>query len=187
MVCRAHVPGFRPRGDLALVGVDTTGRAAVVRVVPGQSYPCRRGVTEQWGKSGHRELDSNKWAAADLPAISVLRDITVLRRAGSRAERYRVLKNSINPLSLRQGYFGSSSLTSQLASALAFISRSTSAYTLVVSSDTWPSHARIVLMSTPERSRWVAVVWRMVCGLTRFWKRRSNMVAHPDTIEMLNN
>jgi hypothetical protein len=27
-----------------------------------------------------------KWAAADLPDISVLRDITVLRRAGSRAE-----------------------------------------------------------------------------------------------------
>src|SRR5258708_666642 len=83
MDCRAHVPGFRPRGDLALVGVDATGRAAVVRVVPGQSSPCRRGgATERWGKRGHRELDSNKWAAADLPAISVLRDITVLRNDG---------------------------------------------------------------------------------------------------------
>ena len=49
--------------------------------------PAEGGVTERWGKRGHRELDSNKWAAADLPAISVLRDITVLRRAGSRAER----------------------------------------------------------------------------------------------------
>src|SRR5947209_20007863 len=101
MVCRAHVPGFRPRGDLALVGVDTTGRAAVVRVVPGQSSPCRRGgATQRWGKRGHRELDSNKWAAADLPAISVLRDITVLRRAGSRAERsprgqFRILKRLV--------------------------------------------------------------------------------------------
>ena len=57
--------------------------------------------------------------------------------------------------------------TSQLASALAFISRSTSAYTFVVVSDTCPSHARMVLMSTPERSRWVAVVCRIVCGLTR--------------------
>ena len=44
---------------------------------------------------------------------------------------------------------GLSSSTSQLASALAFISRSTSAYTFVVVSDTCPSHARIVLMSTP--------------------------------------
>src|ERR1700722_18400317 len=60
MVCRAHVPGFRPRGDLALVGVDTTGRASVVRVVPGQSSPCQRGgATERWGKRGYRELDSN--------------------------------------------------------------------------------------------------------------------------------
>src|SRR6476646_8601963 len=88
MVCRAHVPWFRPRGDLALVGVDTTGRAAVVRVVPGQSSPCRKGwATERWGKRGHRELGSNNWAASDLPDISVLRDITVLRRAGGRAER----------------------------------------------------------------------------------------------------
>jgi hypothetical protein len=26
----------------------------------------------------------------------------------------------------------------------------------------------MVLMSTPERSRWTAVVWRTECGLTRF-------------------
>jgi hypothetical protein len=37
------------------------------------------------GKKGHRELDSNKWAAADLPALSIFRDMTVPRRAGSRA------------------------------------------------------------------------------------------------------
>ena len=71
----------------------------------------------------------------------------------------------------RQGFRGSSPPTSQLANALAFISRSTSAYTLVVASDTCPSQARIVLMSTPERSRWVAVVWRIVCGLTRLVAR----------------
>src|SRR5262249_33849173 len=84
MVCRALRPWFRPRGYLALVGVDTTGRAAVGRVVPGQSSPCKGGgATERWGKRGHRELESNKWAAADLPAISVLRDRTVLRRAAA--------------------------------------------------------------------------------------------------------
>src|SRR5271165_280940 len=38
----------------------------------------------------------------------------------------------------------------------------------VVSRDTWPSQARIVLMSTPARSRWTAVVCRIVCGLMRF-------------------
>jgi hypothetical protein len=43
----------------------------------------------------------------------------------------------------------------------AFVSRSTSAYTLVVSIETCPSHARIVLMSTPARRRCVAVVWRL--------------------------
>ena len=47
---------------------------------------------------------------------------------------------------------------STLANAVAFISMSTSAYTCVVSSETWPSHARMVLMSTPERRRWTAVV-----------------------------
>src|SRR5665811_1073981 len=39
---------------------------------------------------------------------------------------------------------------------------------LVVSSETCPSQARTVLMSTPARSRWVAVVWRIVWGLIRF-------------------
>ncbi|BCH19961.1 hypothetical protein MesoLjLa_68120 (plasmid) [Mesorhizobium sp. L-2-11] len=38
----------------------------------------------------------------------------------------------------------------------------------VVSNDTWPSQARIVLISTPARRRWTAVVCRIVCGLTRF-------------------
>jgi hypothetical protein len=32
-----------------------------------------------------------------------------------------------------------------------------------------PSQARIVLISTPARRRWVAVVCRMVCGLTLFF------------------
>ena len=54
--------------------------------------------------------------------------------------------------------------TSQLSSALAFISRSTSAYMFVVARDTWPNQARIVLMSTPARSRCVAVVCRIVWG-----------------------
>jgi hypothetical protein len=35
---------------------------------------------------------------------------------------------------------------------------------LVVASDTWPNHARIVLMSTPDRNMSVAVECRMVCG-----------------------
>ena len=53
--------------------------------------------------------------------------------------------------------------SSQFASTLAFISKSTSAYTFVVTIDTWPSHARIVLMSTLDRNRCVAVACRMVC------------------------
>ena len=53
---------------------------------------------------------------------------------------------------------------STLANAVAFISMSTSAYTWVVSRETCPSHARMVLMSTPERSRWTAVVCLMLCG-----------------------
>lgn len=87
---------------------------------------------------------------------------------------YSFRRNSIRPFSSRQdvlGFFRFLPFTSQLAKALVFISRSTSAYTFVVSSDTCPSHARIVLMSTPERRRWVAVVWRIVCGLTRLAAR----------------
>src|ERR1035437_266891 len=38
---------------------------------------------------------------------------------------------------------------------------------LVVSSETCPSQARTVLMSTPARSRWVAVVWRLFRGRNR--------------------
>lgn len=78
---------------------------------------------------------------------------------------------SIKPLSSRQGFLGFFPFlpsTSQLASALAFISRSTSACTLVVANDTCPSQARFVLMSTPARSKCVAIVCRMVCGLTLF-------------------
>jgi len=56
---------------------------------------------------------------------------------------------------------------SQAARAFALMARSVSAYILVVSSETCPSHALIVLRSTPARSRWVAVVWRIVCGLIR--------------------
>ena len=39
---------------------------------------------------------------------------------------------------------------------------------LVVSIETWPSQARMVLISTPARRRWVAVVCLGECGLTRF-------------------
>jgi hypothetical protein len=38
----------------------------------------------------------------------------------------------------------------------------------VVSTETWPSQSRTVLMSTPPRRRWVAVERRIVCGLTFF-------------------
>src|SRR5258708_27884279 len=71
-----------------------------------------------------------------------------------------VRRNSIRPVSSFHGLPFFFPLTSQLESALALVSRSTSAYTLVVVSDTCPSQARIVLMSTPERRRCVAVVWR---------------------------
>src|SRR5713226_3882948 len=39
---------------------------------------------------------------------------------------------------------------------------------LVVSTETWPNHARMVLISTPARKRCVAVVWRIVCGFHTF-------------------
>ena len=80
-----------------------------------------------------------------------------------RTPGYSVRKNSIRPLSSRQWWRtgGWSSATSQLARAFTFISRSTSTYTMVVLSETWPSQARIVLMSTPARSKCVAVVCRL--------------------------
>lgn len=81
---------------------------------------------------------------------------------------YRDCRNAISPASSRHGFVGLLIATWQVASALAFISRSTSAYMLVVFSETWPNHARMVLISTPARNRCVAVVWRTVCGLTRF-------------------
>ena len=56
-----------------------------------------------------------------------------------------------------------------VASALALVSRSIAAYTLVVSTETWPSHARMVLMSTPARRRCVAVV----CLCSRRHRRHS--------------
>ena len=49
---------------------------------------------------------------------------------------YRVRRNSMSPGFLRHGFFGLPSLISHFTSALAFISKSTSAYTLVVSTDT---------------------------------------------------
>ena len=87
------------------------------------------------------------------------------RRGGGRLPAYNFRRNSISPTSSFHGTRPSAPPTSQVPSALAFISRSTSAYTLVVASDTCPSQARIVLMSTPARSRCVAVVCRIVCGL----------------------
>ena len=50
----------------------------------------------------------------------------------------------------------------------------------VVSMETCPSHARIVLISTPARSRWVAVVWRIVCGLTRLLASQIHGVSATD-------
>ena len=49
---------------------------------------------------------------------------------------YRVRRNSMSPGFARHGFFGLPPLISHFTSALAFISRSTSAYTLVVSRDT---------------------------------------------------
>ena len=45
---------------------------------------------------------------------------------------------------------------------------------LVVSMETCPSHARMVLISTPARRRWLAVVCRIVCGLTRLRSREGH-------------
>ena len=64
--------------------------------------------------------------------------------------------------------FAETGITSQFANALAFISRSASAYTLVVLRETCPSQARIVLISTPAQSKCIAVVWRIICGPTFF-------------------
>lgn len=67
--------------------------------------------------------------------------------------------NSMRDGSGGRGPFASGNpVMSTLASALAFMSRSTSAYALVVSSETCPSHARMVSMSSPARRRWTAVV-----------------------------
>src|SRR6266481_9273839 len=51
----------------------------------------------------------------------------------------------------------------QAANAFALASRSTSAYTFVVLILACPSHPRIVLISTPARSRCVAVECRLCC------------------------
>src|SRR5262249_5956129 len=72
--------------------------------------------------------------------------------------RHSVRRKFISPSSSFHGLPLELLATSQLANALALSSRSTSAYTFVVARDTCPSQARIVLMSTPERSRCVAVV-----------------------------
>ena len=74
----------------------------------------------------------------------------------------------MSPLSLRHGFRAFDFLTLQVARAFAFISGSISAYTLVVVSETWPSQALIVWMSTPARRKCVAVVCRITWGLTRF-------------------
>jgi len=58
-------------------------------------------------------------------------------------------------LSFQMGGPPGSGCMAHFASALALVSRSISAYTLVVSTETFPSHARMVLMSTPARRRCV--------------------------------
>ena len=64
--------------------------------------------------------------------------------------------NSNSPLLCCHGLVGVGPVSSQ--QAISCVSRSVSACTFVVSVPAWPSHARIVLMSAPERSRCVAVV-----------------------------
>jgi len=51
-----------------------------------------------------------------------------------------------------------------LARAFCFASKSTFKYLLVVLTLTCPSQWAMVLKSTPERSRKMAVLWRMLCG-----------------------
>jgi hypothetical protein len=57
-------------------------------------------------------------------------------------------------------FFGSR--FSQDRSVLRFISKSISTYVLVVSIEAWPNHERIILRSTLDCSRCIAVVRRMV-------------------------
>src|SRR5205823_9518953 len=90
------------------------------------------------------------------PARAAARPIARGRdRTPHKRSCHSVRRKSIRPASSFHGWPSAWPSTSQRAKALAFISRSTSAYTFVVLSDTCPSHARIVLISTHARSRWV--------------------------------
>jgi hypothetical protein len=55
---------------------------------------------------------------------------------------------------------------------------------LVVFNDTWPSHARTVLISTPACSKWVAVVWRMVVWTHAFCSQRRQPSRHLGSIAL---
>ena len=66
----------------------------------------------------------------------------------------------MSPGSECQGFVATPFGRSQSASAFAFISRSTSAEMCVVSKETCPSQARMVLMSTPKRSKWDVGHWK---------------------------
>lgn len=78
---------------------------------------------------------------------------------------YSPCKNSINAGCLRQCLdLRCSGAIAQAARAFAFVSGSISAQILVVLMETRPSHPRIVLISTPARSRCDAVEWRITWG-----------------------
>ena len=103
----------------------------------------------------------------NAPGTALLSLVYAAHNVG-RFPSYNRFKNVINEGSapLRLGAWGRPEM-STLAKALAFFSMATSEYMCVVSSETWPSQARMVLISMPARSRWTAVVCRTVCGLMR--------------------
>ena len=95
------------------------------------------------------------WRRAPVAAESVVH----LEARRHITKRYRLRRKTRRSLlSFQTGGPPGSGTIAQVARALALVARSISAYTFVVSTDTCPSHARMVLMSTPARSRWVAVV-----------------------------
>lgn len=87
------------------------------------------------------------------------------------AERYSVFKNSISPLSSRQRFFGFFSSTSQLSNALAFISKSTSAYRLVVVTDGRKLARDARLLSAEAADFGGSKIQALVENVAAIWKR----------------
>ena len=75
-------------------------------------------------------------------------------------------RKAIRPSSSRYDGSGAGSSESKSMIAFAFLWRSISAQSVVLSSRMSPSQARMVLRSTPEDSRCVAAVWRSRYGPT---------------------